>query len=54
MPTDHKIIFDQEVYNSSGKLLTIGQVKLYFMDATMNNRTEMPPIMKEKLSVYFS
>jgi acyl-CoA thioester hydrolase len=54
MPTDHKIIFDQEVYNSSGKLLTIGQVKLYFMDATMNNRTEMPAHMKEKLSVYFS
>ena len=54
LPTDHKIIFDQEVYNASGKLLTIGKVKLYFMDAAMHNRTKMPAIMKEKLIVYFS
>ena len=54
LPTDHKIVFDQEVYNEAGKLLTIGQVKLYFMDANMNNRIEMPATMKEKLSVYFS
>ncbi len=54
LPTDHKIVFDQEVYNEAGKLLTIGQVKLYFMDANMNNRIEMPAILKEKLSVYFS
>jgi len=54
LPTDHKIIFDQEVYNEAGKLLTVGQVKLYFMDASMNNKSEMPAHMKEKLSVYFS
>ena len=54
LPTDHKIIFDQEVYNEAGKLLTVGQVKLYFMDASMNNKIQMPAILKEKLSVYFS
>jgi len=54
LPTDHKIVFDQEVYNEAGKLLTIGQVKLYFMDASMNNKIEMPASMMEKLSVYFS
>jgi acyl-CoA thioester hydrolase len=53
LPTDHKIVFDQEVYNEAGKLLTIGQVKLYFMDTTMNNRIEMPSTMKEKLAIYF-
>lgn len=53
LPTDHKIVFDQEVYNEAGKLLTIGQVKLYFMDASMNNKTVMPANMMEKLSVYF-
>lgn len=53
IPTDHVIVFDQEVYNESGKLLTIGQVKLYFMDADMGKRAEMPAIMKEKLAVYF-
>jgi acyl-CoA thioesterase FadM len=42
------------VYNEAGKLLTVGQVKLYFMDASMNNKIEMPAILKEKLSVYFS
>jgi acyl-CoA thioester hydrolase len=54
LPTDHVIVFDQEVFNEDGKLLTIGQVKLYFMEADMSKRAEMPPIMKEKLSVYFS
>ncbi len=54
LPQDHVIIFDQEVYNESGKLLTIGQVKLYFMDADMGKRAEMPAILKEKLAVYFS
>ena len=54
LPTDYKIVFDQEVYNEAGKLLTIGQVKLYFMDASMNNKTKMPESMMEKLSVYFS
>ncbi len=54
LPQDHVIVFDQEVYNESGKLLTIGQVKLYFMDATMGKRAEMPAILKEKLAVYFS
>jgi acyl-CoA thioester hydrolase len=52
-PQDHKIVFDQEVYNEAGKLLTIGQVKLYFMDADMGKRSEMPAILKEKLAMYF-
>jgi acyl-CoA thioester hydrolase len=52
-PQDHKIVFDQEVYNEAGKLLTIGQVKLYFMDADMGKRAEMPAILKEKLAIYF-
>ena len=53
LPQEHVIIFDQEVYNESGKLLTIGQVKLYFMDADMGKRAEMPAILKEKLAIYF-
>ncbi len=54
LPTDHRIQFDQEVYNESGKLLTIGIVKLYFMDKDMSKRAEMPPLLREKLSPYFS
>lgn len=54
LPTDHRIIFDQEIYNEEGKLLTVGMVKLYFMDQKLANRVTMPQYMHEKLSVYFS
>ncbi|MEY4049695.1 MAG: hypothetical protein RL262_529 [Bacteroidota bacterium] len=53
LPTDHKIIFDQEIYNEEGKLLTIGKVKLYFMDSKLGKRASMPSSMLEKLSSYF-
>lgn len=54
LPTDHRIIFDQEIYNEEGKLLTVGMIKLYFMDDKLGNRASMPPLMHKKLSVYFS
>jgi len=53
LPTDHRIIFDQEIYNEEGKLLTIGKVKLYFMDCKLGKRASMPASMLEKLSSYF-
>lgn len=54
MPEKHAILFDQEVYNEAGRLLTVGQVKLYFMNKDMVNRTEMPSVLKEKLLPFFS
>ena len=54
LPIDHRITFHQEIHNAEGKLLTIGTVKLYFMDKNLGNRTTMPPILAEKLSSYFS
>ena len=54
LPIDHKITFYQEVYNEAGKLLTLGTVKLYFMDQTLQNKASMPPMMLEKLRTYFS
>jgi len=53
LPTEHKIIFDQEIYNEEEKLLTIGKVKLYFMDSKLGKRASMPDSMLEKLSTYF-
>lgn len=53
LPTNHKIQFDQEVYNEAGKLLTIGIVKLYFMNKDMTQKAEMPAFLKEKLTPYF-
>ena len=54
LPVDHRIQFDQEIYNEAGKLLTIGTVKLYFMDQSLTKRASMPPFLSEKLSSYFS
>jgi acyl-CoA thioester hydrolase len=54
LPVDHRIIFDQEVYNEEGKLLTLGKVKLYFMTKDMTKRAEMPELLKEKLSPFFT
>ncbi len=54
LPVDHRIQFDQEIFNQDGKLLTIGTVKLYFMDNTLSKRACMPPFLSEKLSPYFS
>jgi acyl-CoA thioester hydrolase len=54
LPTDHRIQFDQEIYNEEGKLLTVGVVRLYFMDQALGKRAEMPAFLKEKLSPYFS
>lgn len=54
LPVDHRIQFDQEIYNEEGKLLTIGVVKLYFMDQKLGNRVQMPALLREKLSPYFS
>mgnify|MGYP000565970506 FL=1 len=54
LPVDHRIQFDQEIYNEEGKLLTVGVVRLYFMDQALGKRAEMPAFLKEKLSPYFS
>jgi acyl-CoA thioester hydrolase len=54
MPVHHKIIFHSEIYNQHNELLNIGDVTLYFMDATNMKRCEMPGILKEKLKNYFT
>src|SRR6201986_2516414 len=48
-PIDHRIEFLQEVYNEQGKLLTTGNVVLYFLKAKTMERTNMPSEMEEKL-----
>jgi acyl-CoA thioester hydrolase len=53
LPVDHKIEFHQEVYNESGKMLTSGTVKLYFLETKTWKKTQMPPSLHEKLLPYF-
>ena len=53
-PVNHRIEFLQEVYNEKGKLLTTGNVLLYFVKAANMEKTAMPPEMAERLKPYFT
>ena len=54
LPTNHRIEFNQEVYNQHEKLLTIGKVVLYFIDAATKEKTEMPKEWRLVVAPYFS
>jgi len=54
LPVNHRIDFLQEVYNERGKLLTTGNVVLYFLVAKTMEKTNMPPQMEEKLRPWFT
>ena len=53
IPLHHKITFHAEIYNQENELLNTGDVTLYFLDAKTMKRSEMPQVLKEKLSKYF-
>jgi len=53
LPADHRIEFNHEVFNESGKLLTIGKVVLYFINAATKEKTTIPALLYEKLKPYF-
>jgi acyl-CoA thioester hydrolase len=54
MPKDHRIEFHHEVYNENDKLLTMGRVVLYFLDAKTMARTIMPEELKKHLEPFFA
>jgi acyl-CoA thioester hydrolase len=54
LPADHRIEFHHEVYNEEGKLLTIGRVVLYFLDAKTMVRSVMPATLANHLLTYFN
>lgn len=54
LPTDHRIEFHHEVLNEEGKLLTIGRIVLYFLDAKTMARTKMPAELTKHLTPYFN
>ena len=53
LPTDHRIEFHHEVLNEEGKLLTIGRIVLYFLDAKTMARAAMPTELANRLQPYF-
>ena len=54
LPTNHRIEFHQEVYNESGKLLTIGKVVLYFIDTKTKEKTVLPKEWQQAIAPYFT
>lgn len=53
LPTDHRIVFEHEVYNSEKKLLTLGKVILYFVKMGSFERTSMPDRLRKVLQTFF-
>ncbi|MEQ1796684.1 MAG: thioesterase family protein [Lacibacter sp.] len=53
LPADHRIEFHHEVFNEEGKLLTIGRIVLYFLDAKTMARAAMPTELANHLEPYF-
>ena len=51
---DHKIEFQQEVYNEKEQLLCKGKVVLYFMEKIAFQKTEMPALLTSKLESFFN
>ena len=54
MPVNYRIEFLQEVYSEKGKLLTTGNVILYFLKSLNMEKTNMPAEMEERLKPYFT
>ncbi len=53
LPTNHRVEFNQEVYNEENILLTIGKVVLYFIEVKTNNKTKMPDEMFNLIEPFF-
>jgi acyl-CoA thioester hydrolase len=53
LPADHRIEFHVEVFNESGKLLTVGKVVLYFLLAATMEKTKIPDDLAKKLAPFF-
>lgn len=54
MPSGHRIEFHQEVYNEANKLLTVGKVVLYFINAQTRERSHIPNTWVQQLIPFFT
>lgn len=53
LPSNHRIVFEQEISNEKGELLATGMVTLYFMEKGTMRRTMIPQELREKLEPHF-
>ena len=54
LPVDHKVVFEQEVYNVEKKLLTLGKFVLYFVKKGSFEKTGMPEKLRLLWLPFFS
>ncbi len=53
LPKDHRIEFEQEIYNEESKLLCKAKILLYFLDKETNAKHQMPEMLSKKLAPFF-
>jgi acyl-CoA thioester hydrolase len=53
MPVDHKLLYEQEVYNEEHKLLTLGKFTLYFVKKGSFEKTSIPERLRLLILPYF-
>ena len=51
---DTEIVFYSEIFNEKEKKLNEATIKLAFVDADNRRKTTIPPLLYEKLKVFFS
>jgi acyl-CoA thioester hydrolase len=54
LPSDHRVLFEHEVYNQEKILLTLGKVILYFVKMGSFEKTRMPENLRALLQSFFS
>ncbi|HEY0298719.1 MAG TPA: thioesterase family protein [Arachidicoccus sp.] len=54
LPLSHEIIFHSQIFNENSKLLTTGEVHLFFLNKETRKRTTIPEKMLGKLKPYFN
>ena len=53
LPTDHRIVFEHEVFNQEKKLLTMGKVILYFVKIGSFEKTHIPERLRHLWLPFF-
>ena len=54
LPNNHRIEFDQEIYNEEEKLLCKGKILLYFLERKTHAKVDMPVPLATKLHPFFT
>lgn len=52
-PTDHRIVFQQEIFRDPEELLLKAHIKLYCWDTTENKKTVLPEILLDQLKSFY-